>query len=71
MDFPAEGFVVFFLFCGVMLANGEVGFDENYQVTWGFDHALRENGGRQMQIYLDQYTGYHHLPHSFLLLIFV
>ncbi|XP_062024332.1 xyloglucan endotransglucosylase/hydrolase protein 2-like [Rosa rugosa] len=57
MAFSVEGFVVFFLFCGVMLANGDVGFDENYHVIWGFDHALYQDGGTGMQIYLDQYTG--------------
>lgn len=62
---------MFFIFCGVMLANGDIGFDENYHVTWGFDHALYQDGGREMQLYLDQYTGYHHLPHPFLPLIFV
>ncbi|KAK9944792.1 hypothetical protein M0R45_010342 [Rubus argutus] len=57
MAFSVEAFFVFFLFCGVMIANGDIGFDENYHVTWGFDHALYQDGGREMQLYLDQYTG--------------
>ncbi|XP_050365528.1 xyloglucan endotransglucosylase/hydrolase protein 2-like [Argentina anserina] len=57
MAFPVEVFVVLFLFCSVMLVNGDVLFDENYQVTWGHHHALLENGGTQMQIYLDNTTG--------------
>jgi hypothetical protein len=52
------------LVCGGMLANGDIGFYTNYNVMWGFDHALPMDEGRQMQIYMDKYSGYLHLPSS-------
>lgn len=62
MAFSVKGFFMFLLLvCGGMLANGDIGFDTNYNVTWGLDHALRMDEGRQMQIYMDKYSGYLHL----------
>ncbi|KAK9944793.1 hypothetical protein M0R45_010343 [Rubus argutus] len=59
MAFSVKGFFMFLLLlvCGGMLANGDIGFDTNYNVTWGFDHALPMDEGRQMQIYMDKYSG--------------
>ena len=33
-------------------------FDKNYQVTWGFDHVLSLNQGREVQLSMDTSSGY-------------
>lgn len=76
MAFSVKGFFMFLLLlvCGGMLANGDISFDTNYNVTWGFDHALRMDEGKQMQIYMDKYSGifiYLALPLLLILLILI
>lgn len=34
-----------------------VPFGRNYVPTWAFDHIKYYNGGSQIQLYLDKYTG--------------
>lgn len=56
------------LFLGVVLmASGAMGaaprrpvavpFGRNYVPTWAFDHIKYYNGGSEIQLYLDKYTG--------------
>lgn len=32
-------------------------FDENYVVTWGNEHVMYTNGGRDVQLSMDQSSG--------------
>lgn len=34
-----------------------VPFGRNYQPTWAFDHIKYYNGGNEIQLHLDKYTG--------------
>ncbi|XP_076937954.1 xyloglucan endotransglucosylase/hydrolase protein 2-like [Bidens hawaiensis] len=38
-------------------AKGDASFDENYDVTWGNDHVLSLNQGREIRLLLDKYSG--------------
>ncbi|CAL1361637.1 unnamed protein product [Linum trigynum] len=42
--------------CG-MFVGGETSFDENYGVTWGFDHAKSYHQGTEVQLSLDLASG--------------
>lgn len=50
-----------FLFSGAMGAAPmkpvDVPFGRNYVPTWAFDHIKYYNGGSEIQLYLDKYTG--------------
>jgi len=35
----------------------DVPFSKNYVPTWAFDHIKYFNGGNEIQLYLDKYTG--------------
>lgn len=35
----------------------DVPFGRNYVPTWAFDHIKYYNGGSEIQLYLDKYTG--------------
>ncbi|EOA17101.1 hypothetical protein CARUB_v10005358mg [Capsella rubella] len=37
--------------------NQETGFDENYVVTWGQDHVLKSNQGKDVELSMDYYSG--------------
>lgn len=39
-------------------AREDVDFDETYGVSWGGDHVFRMNRGRDLQLSLDQSSGY-------------
>ncbi|KAJ9169755.1 hypothetical protein P3X46_017912 [Hevea brasiliensis] len=52
--------ILTFLLVGGVLANimtTDISFDESYEVTWGFDHVLSLNQGRQIQLSMDKSTG--------------
>lgn len=53
--------VVFFLVSGAMGAAPRrpiaVPFGRNYMPTWAFDHIKYYNGGSQIELHLDKYTG--------------
>lgn len=57
------GFVlVLFLFIRVhgvinININQEVSFDKNYVVTWGQDHVLKVNQGKEVQLSMDHSSG--------------
>ncbi|XP_062078174.1 xyloglucan endotransglucosylase/hydrolase protein 2-like [Humulus lupulus] len=64
MAFSVLGFFVFvFLgFEGLVRIRSEksddnTSFDENYKVTWGFDHVLSLNQGTQIQLSMDKSSG--------------
>lgn len=38
--------------------NQEAHFDENYVVTWGQDHVLESNQGKEVQLSMDNYSGF-------------
>lgn len=61
MDFPVLGFLVLILqFVGGMLAR-DIFYDENYEVKWGFDHFKSRYQGREVELSLDNNSGYHHI----------
>lgn len=37
----------------------DVPFGRNYVPTWAFDHIKYLNGGSEIQLHLDKYTGMH------------
>jgi len=39
----------------------DVQFGRNYVPTWAFDHIKYFNGGSEIQLHLDKYTGKHSL----------
>ncbi|KAK3043181.1 hypothetical protein RJ639_001614 [Escallonia herrerae] len=47
------------LFSALLLAirADENTFDQNYNVTWGFDHATFLDQGKEVQLLIDQYSG--------------
>ncbi|PON70827.1 Xyloglucan endotransglucosylase/hydrolase [Parasponia andersonii] len=57
--------LVFFVFLvlgcrGLLVATqntDNTSFDQNYQVTWGFDHVLSSNQGREIQLSMDKSSG--------------
>lgn len=55
-------FFVFFVIGGwglIASKNTDIStFDQNYQVTWGFDHVLSLNQGREIQLSMDNSSGY-------------
>ncbi|VVA15814.1 PREDICTED: xyloglucan endotransglucosylase/hydrolase [Prunus dulcis] len=63
MAFPVLGFFVFLLLLvgGTIASNNDdSAFDKNYEITWGNDHVLSLNQGREIQLSLDSRSGYHH-----------
>lgn len=52
---------VLFMASGTMAAAPRkpvaVPFGRNYMPTWAFDHIKYYNGGSEIQLYLDKYTG--------------
>ncbi|GLT24943.1 hypothetical protein SLA2020_001040 [Shorea laevis] len=64
MDFYVLS-VFAFLLLGRVLAttrntsnvNADVSFDQFYQVTWGYDHVLSLNQGREIQLSMDKSSG--------------
>ncbi|EXB99131.1 Xyloglucan endotransglucosylase/hydrolase protein 2 [Morus notabilis] len=54
-------FFVFFVIGGwglIASKNTDIStFDQNYQVTWGFDHVLSLNQGREIQLSMDNSSG--------------
>ncbi|XP_007049742.2 PREDICTED: xyloglucan endotransglucosylase/hydrolase protein 2 [Theobroma cacao] len=51
------GLLAFFLF-GRLSADADiVRFDENYEITWGYDHVLLFNQGREVQLSMDISSG--------------
>ncbi|CAN0915395.1 Xyloglucan endotransglucosylase/hydrolase protein 2, partial [Linum grandiflorum] len=51
--------VVLFLGCrnNVVVNGGETPFDENYGVTWGYDHVSQINQGTEVQLSMDRSSG--------------
>ncbi|KAJ6729066.1 XYLOGLUCAN ENDOTRANSGLUCOSYLASE/HYDROLASE PROTEIN 2-RELATED [Salix viminalis] len=58
MDFCLRRFLAFLLIGGVLARrNGDASFDRNYDITWGNDHVLSIDEGRQIQLSLDNSSG--------------
>uniref|UniRef100_A0A6N2LG86 Xyloglucan endotransglucosylase/hydrolase n=1 Tax=Salix viminalis TaxID=40686 RepID=A0A6N2LG86_SALVM len=52
--FSTLSFLAFLLIGGVLARrNGDASFDRNYDITWGNDHVLSIDEGRQIQLSLD------------------
>jgi len=45
--------------CAVPRRPVDVQFGRNYVPTWAFDHIKYFNGGSEIQLHLDKYTGKH------------
>lgn len=63
MGFSLPGFSLLFLLTLLDLVLSSEGTDiisfyENYNVTWGFDHVLSLNQGREIQLSMDSSSGY-------------
>ncbi|KAA8550615.1 hypothetical protein F0562_002299 [Nyssa sinensis] len=60
MDYSVLGFFAFFL-QAVVLMGGKASdinsFDTNYYITWGNDHVLSQNQGREIQLSMDISSG--------------
>ncbi|KAK7304510.1 hypothetical protein VNO77_42391 [Canavalia gladiata] len=50
-------FLLFLVAHVVLIARGEISFDQNYMVTFGGDHVTFINPGNEIQLSLDNYTG--------------
>ena len=49
---------IFFLVSRVFgITTDIVRFDENYEITWGYDHVLSLNQGREIQLSMDLSSG--------------
>ncbi|CAL2280191.1 unnamed protein product [Prunus armeniaca] len=60
MAFPVLGFFVFLLLLvgGTIASNNDdSAFDKNYEITWGNDHVLSLDQGREIQLSLDSHSG--------------
>lgn len=51
-------------------AKDDVNFDENYAVTWGGDHVVYMNQGKDIQISMDKASGYFTILFLSLLFLF-
>lgn len=58
------GFFAFLLLRGVVFARRnsatsttDISFDQNYYITWGNDHVLSLNQGRELQLSMDTSSG--------------
>ncbi|OAY32844.2 xyloglucan endotransglucosylase/hydrolase protein 2 [Manihot esculenta] len=58
-SFPLlQSLILAVLMVGGVFANYKItSFDENYEVTWGFDHVLSLNQGTQIQLSMDTSSG--------------
>ncbi|CAK9159181.1 unnamed protein product [Ilex paraguariensis] len=62
MDFPLmimSTLLAFLLLGGVLAskASSDISFNVNYNVTWGYDHVMSSNQGREIQLSMDNYSG--------------
>ncbi|KDP26372.1 hypothetical protein JCGZ_17530 [Jatropha curcas] len=59
MDYSCLPYVLTFLLIGGVIAKrtSDISFDQNYEVTWGYDHVLSLHQGRQVQLSMDKYSG--------------
>ncbi|KAI9400435.1 hypothetical protein POPTR_002G244200v4 [Populus trichocarpa] len=59
MDFCLPCFLAFLLMGGVLARRngGDASFDQNYDITWGYDHVKSLDEGRQIQLSLDHSSG--------------
>jgi xyloglucan:xyloglucosyl transferase len=54
------GFSVLLVVANWVLASegsNNISFDQNYKVTWGFDHVFSLNQGREIQLSMDISSG--------------
>lgn len=58
-SFPLlQSLILAVLMVGGVFANYKItSFDENYELTWGFDHVLSLNQGTQIQLSMDTSSG--------------
>ncbi|KAF9688400.1 hypothetical protein SADUNF_Sadunf02G0193400 [Salix dunnii] len=58
MDLFLPRLLAFLLIGGVLARrNGDASFDQNYDITWGYDRVLSLDEGRQIQLSLDNSSG--------------
>lgn len=62
-------FLLLELVVGRRFMSDDSTFDESYGVTWGKDHVMSLDQGRQLQLSLDQSSGFIHLLFLSLFLI--
>jgi xyloglucan:xyloglucosyl transferase len=43
-----------------------ISFDQNYKVTWGGDHVMYINQGKEIQLTMDYSSGYNNKPCIFI-----
>ncbi|KAL3725114.1 hypothetical protein ACJRO7_030172 [Eucalyptus globulus] len=49
--------LLFLLFIGEAVHASSASFDENYQITWGYDHITPLDGGQEIQLSMDASSG--------------
>jgi len=49
--------LLFLLFIGEAVHASSASFDENYQITWGYDHITPLHGGQEIQLSMDASSG--------------
>ena len=59
MEFCLPCFLAFLLMGGVLARRngGDASFYQNYDIAWGYDHVKSLDGGRQIQLSLDNASG--------------